>query len=431
MKHYRHTGLLVVRVTFAVVLGLFINSITHAILRTGLVKPVGVEEAVAAAAALLDDKKPHHNHNFNNVNVNQHDTMIHNASDLFVVSPEKYGVHAARTPHNTARDGTSTSFSSTRSWRIVHQIWIPFHRDGRTGPSASDDINIIQKNISAVISKGATAATAATAASDMPERWRAGPAAWQAALPGWKYWLWTRKKAQSFLATHYAWYLPVWESYPYEVQRVDALRYFIMYHYGGVYADLDVAPVSALDATEKVMSLLARAPVTLVITRDLGLTNALMAATRARHPFYLHLMLRLHARGLSSTWFSWLGRHMHIMSTTSPLFLWLSYGAYHAPDAAGIALLAPDQWNTCSLCDSSSSSSSHIKKTQQHGTRAATFIHVKGNSWHKLDSTFWAYGVRCYGVFIVSVPLLFVVLDFRHIKAIGRTIHALCLSKAR
>lgn len=37
----------------------------------------------------------------------------------------------------------------------------------------------------------------------------------------------------------YPWFLDTYDGYPNPVQRVDALKYFLMLHYGGVYIDMD------------------------------------------------------------------------------------------------------------------------------------------------------------------------------------------------
>jgi mannosyltransferase OCH1-like enzyme len=45
--------------------------------------------------------------------------------------------------------------------------------------------------------------------------------------------------ARSFIATHYPWFLATFEGYTYPIQRADSIRYFVLYHYGGIYIDLD------------------------------------------------------------------------------------------------------------------------------------------------------------------------------------------------
>jgi mannosyltransferase OCH1-like enzyme len=57
---------------------------------------------------------------------------------------------------------------------------------------------------------------------------------------GWEYKLWTDESAVEFIRKEYPKHLDNFMRYPYPIQRADAIRYFILYHYGGVYYDLDV-----------------------------------------------------------------------------------------------------------------------------------------------------------------------------------------------
>lgn len=65
--------------------------------------------------------------------------------------------------------------------------------------------------------------------------------------PHWEYQLTTDTDNEQFIEEHYPWFLPYYKSYPHSIQRVDAVRYFYMYHYGGVYADLDMQCLSPFD----------------------------------------------------------------------------------------------------------------------------------------------------------------------------------------
>ena len=67
---------------------------------------------------------------------------------------------------------------------------------------------------------------------------------WQQGLldlnPGWKLMKWTDESSRALIAQDYPWFLSTYDAYPSYIQRCDAARYFILYHYGGVYADLDI-----------------------------------------------------------------------------------------------------------------------------------------------------------------------------------------------
>jgi mannosyltransferase OCH1-like enzyme len=54
------------------------------------------------------------------------------------------------------------------------------------------------------------------------------------------YTLWTHKGILIWLKTYYPWFLPVYQSYRYDMQRIDAMKYLLLFHFGGIYLDLDV-----------------------------------------------------------------------------------------------------------------------------------------------------------------------------------------------
>jgi len=62
---------------------------------------------------------------------------------------------------------------------------------------------------------------------------------WLTHHPDWKYRLWTDVDNRAFISQYYNWFLPIYDGYPENIMRVDAVRYFMLYHYGGLYVDLD------------------------------------------------------------------------------------------------------------------------------------------------------------------------------------------------
>lgn len=55
-----------------------------------------------------------------------------------------------------------------------------------------------------------------------------------------EYMLWTDATARQFIAEKYPAFLPTFDGYEYNIQRADAIRYFVLHHFGGVYMDLDM-----------------------------------------------------------------------------------------------------------------------------------------------------------------------------------------------
>ena len=119
--------------------------------------------------------------------------------------------------------------------------------------------------------------------------------------------IWNATAARALLETHYEWFLPIYDSYRYPIQRVDAFKYFVLWHYGGVYMDLDIECRCSLDP-------LLPFPAWFPKANPLGVNNDLMA-TRARHPL-THLMLK----GLSPRNRSLVFPYLTIFWSTGPQF---------------------------------------------------------------------------------------------------------------
>ncbi|KAF7896497.1 hypothetical protein EAF00_006511 [Botryotinia globosa] len=64
---------------------------------------------------------------------------------------------------------------------------------------------------------------------------------------GWDYVLWTSRKSLAFIKTHYPSFLKTYISYPSNSQRVKAMKYLLLYKYGGIVLDMDTICLRALD----------------------------------------------------------------------------------------------------------------------------------------------------------------------------------------
>ena len=73
----------------------------------------------------------------------------------------------------------------------------------------------------------------------IPRRFQGYVQSWKDLNPGWEYRLWTDVDCRNLIESHYGWFLSQYDSYPKNIQRADAARYFILHHCGGIYADLD------------------------------------------------------------------------------------------------------------------------------------------------------------------------------------------------
>ena len=177
--------------------------------------------------------------------------------------------------------------------------------------------------------------------------------------PDWEYKLWTDQSSLEFIAAEYPWFLETFENYPFPIQRADAIRYFVLAHFGGIYIDLD-------DGCNRSLQPLLSYPAWVRRTLPTGISNDAMGAV-PQHPFFMRVIDELQNYDRS-----WLLPYITVMGSTGPLFLsilwrhWSSEGLNvgDGPDGGRVRILFPDEYNNHSW---------------------SFFTHHLGNSWHGKD----------------------------------------------
>lgn len=199
----------------------------------------------------------------------------------------------------------------------------------------------------------------------IPARWVLAQQSCIGLHPDYEYKLWTDAKSHDFIAKEYPWFLSTFVGYRHNIQRADAIRYFVLAHYGGVYIDLDDGCKRRLDPLLSYTAFVRR-------TVPTGISNDVMGAV-PQHPFFLRVM-----ESLSGANRSWVLPYITIMASTGPLFLsviwkkWMGEHAHLDPDTwiGRVRVLLPDEYN-------------------QHAW--SFFKTYEGNSWHGKDAKliFW------------------------------------------
>lgn len=201
-----------------------------------------------------------------------------------------------------------------------------------------------------------------------------------------EYMLWTDATAREFIAEYYPWFLDTFDGYTYPIQRADVIRYFVLYHYGGIYIDLDIGCLRPLDS-------LLSYPVILPKTIPVGVSNDLMFAEK-RHQFMEQTI-----RNLISFDHSWVLNYPTVMFSTGPMFLSAQYGLWTAshpvtPDMPGgeVRILPKSLYG---------------KNTKPEEAIHSFFSHYYGSSWHADDAAFfgflgaWGKGVMWIGLLVL------------------------------
>ena len=82
----------------------------------------------------------------------------------------------------------------------------------------------------------------------MPRRFHDAAVTWRLHNPRFQYTLWNKSMVDELINVNYPEIRELFDSYDHWVNRVDVARYLILYHYGGVFVDMDIK--SRNDITE-------------------------------------------------------------------------------------------------------------------------------------------------------------------------------------
>ena len=61
------------------------------------------------------------------------------------------------------------------------------------------------------------------------------------------YRLWDHQDAINLIHKYYPQYKQLWEDFTQPIMKADFIRYLILYHYGGIYIDMDIYPIQPFD----------------------------------------------------------------------------------------------------------------------------------------------------------------------------------------
>ncbi|CAH02356.1 mannosylinositol phosphorylceramide synthase catalytic subunit CSH1 [Kluyveromyces lactis] len=192
---------------------------------------------------------------------------------------------------------------------------------------------------------------------EIPEHWKDGQRKCIELHPDYKYFLWTDQKSRQFIQEEYPWFLETFDNYKYPIQRADAIRYFVLSHFGGIYIDLD-------DGCERRLDPLLTVPAFVRKTSPTGVSNDVMGSV-PRHPFFLKVL-----ESLKRYDNNWVIPYLTIMLSTGPLFIsliWKQYKRWGVPENGVVRILLPSDY-------------------KMHET--SFFAISEGSSWHLGDAHF-------------------------------------------
>jgi mannosyltransferase OCH1-like enzyme len=192
--------------------------------------------------------------------------------------------------------------------------------------------------------------------NNLPAQFEKSAESWRTMHPDWTYCFWSDEALAAFVREHYPGVWPLYKKYPDEIQRVDAARYMILHHYGGIYSDLDIVCIRPMDSLLEYGCVLAP-------TSPAGFSNDLMMAEPG-HPLFKELVECL---PMAYSRFQWpfILRHFRVMLTTGPLFLTMV--ARRSVNKADVHYLSADHYSS-------------------QDPDKAYVLHIPGDTWAEWDT---------------------------------------------
>ena len=180
------------------------------------------------------------------------------------------------------------------------------------------------------------------------------------------------------------------------MQRADALRYFILYYYGGIYSDIDLEPVKSIDP---ILEKYKNKPAILYRSANSGLiTNDFMISKKGNN-FWKKVWNEM----LLNYNFSSFSKHLIVMYSTGPLLIDSVY-ENSSVKKKNAYIIHSKYINNCDL--------SEIKPCYN---KEAFLRRYEGNSWHSIDSIFFNFFYTHYKliliIFILVVIILIIIIE--------------------
>ncbi|KAG5745192.1 hypothetical protein H9Q72_001907 [Fusarium xylarioides] len=160
----------------------------------------------------------------------------------------------------------------------------------------------------------------------IPEAWKDLVKSCRETYSEFEYKHWTDAKARDFISEEYPWFIDTWDTFPFNIQRADAIRYFVLHHYGGIYLDMDTLcnatiPLHQIEADGSKHHAVFKS------TTPTGVSNDMMI-TSAHHPAFTKALSRIQLYNDITRPWAHILPHVAVMVSAGPLFLTMALKNY-------------------------------------------------------------------------------------------------------
>eukprot|EP00727_Mastigamoeba_balamuthi_P009581 m51a1_g5245 hypothetical protein (331) ;mRNA; f:20654-21733 len=203
---------------------------------------------------------------------------------------------------------------------------------------------------------------------DVPDKFAPFVRSWREHNPGVEVRLWSDGDLRRLIAENHTWFLPTFDSYPRQINRVDAARFFILHDFGGLYSDIDIG------CKEPVPEHLWHRQAVVFAAHSMGLTLGNIMAER-RHPLVSEVLANL--PGTAGRQYV-VSPYVSVMFSTGPMAFTRVYEEFPARDEVHVVGWA--QWDR-------------------------TFSFTDGESWHGWDGRFFKWAETNRRALILAVKV--------------------------
>lgn len=237
---------------------------------------------------------------------------------------------------------------------------------------------------------------------NIPSSWKSTIPAWKKYHPDWEIRFWTDEDNRKLIESKYNWFLPIYDSYEYGIQRADAIRYFILYTYGGIYSDMDIEPIKNFD---KLFNKKTSQDVYLIRSPQLSYVTNCFMASKPGSKFWEHVFREMQNLATSPS-ILWIGKHWTVMNTTGPIMINKVYKNYHRKDKVKIICSEYIVPTKCNIC------SKKPCKTKSSYTKL-----LQGSSWCNFDTKIYNC-LLCNFSIIKAIIITIILVVLRHLMYI-------------
>jgi len=204
----------------------------------------------------------------------------------------------------------------------------------------------------------------------IPEKWKNNHEKWKELHPDYEVRLWDMEQSKNLINEIKPEFLKIFDNYQYNVERADAVRYFILYKYGGIYADLDLIPQYKLDSLLALYENDNNLKVLLAQSNNSNIASNFFIISKSAQYFWL-LVIEEMIRRVN---IPYLGKHVTIYNETGPLLMNDMKNKYNQDQSENYVEIIPRSiLNSCDLCGECTSDFNYI-------------IDEHAASWNSLDT---------------------------------------------